>query len=87
MPELGLESEPEAEPVDAGGFGRDVLADVEPPAVSDPLSDTLAGAGLAGAGFAGAGLAGAGFAGAGLDEAWLLESHLPPAQIDAQSRS
>ena len=90
-PEADPELELEAEPVDAGGLEAGVLGVVEPPADPDPASGALAGAGLAGAGLAGAelagaGLAGAGFAGAGLDEDWLLGSHLPPAQIDAQSR-
>ena len=67
------ETEAEPEPVDAGGLEA---------AVADPLAGGLAGAALAGAGFAGAG-----FAGAGLVDDLLLGSHLPPAQIDAQSRS
>ncbi len=72
------ETEAEPEPVDAGGLEA---------AVPDPLAGGLAGAALAVADFAGAGFAGAGFAGAGLDDDLLLGSHLPPAQIDAQSRS
>ena len=80
-PEPDPEPELEAEPVDAGGLEAGVLGVVEPPADPAPASGELAGAELAGAG-----LAGAGFAGAGLDEDWLLGSHLPPAQIDAQSR-
>lgn len=69
-------------PVDAWGLEAGVLVVVEPLVVPDPLSGTLAGAELAGAGFAGAG-----FAGAGLDADLAWGSHLPPAQIEAQSRS
>lgn len=72
---------PEAEPVDAGGFEAGVLVGVEPPALPDPLSGVLAGGEFAG------GFAGAGFAGAGLDADLAEGSHLPPAQIEAQSRS
>ena len=81
-PELEPEPEPEAGIVDAEGLEAGVLAVVEPPAVPDTPWGALDGAGLAGAE-----LAGAGFAGAGLDDDLLLGSHLPPAQIDAQSRS
>ena len=66
----------EAEPVDAVGFEAGALVGVE------PLSGTLAGDELAGGGSAGAW-----FAGAGLDADLDWGSHLPPAQIEAQSRS
>ena len=87
MPEPEPEPEPEAEPEpevelgDAEGLEAAVLTGalgaVEEPAVPDPLSGALAGAGFAGAGLAGAGLA------ADL----VLGSHLPPAHKAVQSRS
>ena len=77
--------EPEPEPeVELGGaeglegvVPTGVLGVVEEPAVPDPLSGALAGAGFAGAGLAGA----------GLDADLLLGSHLPPAQKVFQSMS
>ena len=77
VPEPEPELELEAELVDAEGLEAGVLAVVEPTAVPDPPWGALAGAELAGAGLAGA----------GFDDDLLLGSHLPPAQIDAQSRS
>ena len=69
--------EPEEEPVEAEGLEAGVLDVVETLAVTETLSGTLAGAETAGAELAGA----------GLEEDTLLGSHLPPAQIAAQSRS